>query len=85
MFYRPGPELRKIRDSIGNDGKFEGKVLVGSDDCVGQTERVLKALVESLQSRFSDVKEGVKQATKISDIASWPATLDSAAGNGIIE
>ncbi|CAC5363258.1 unnamed protein product [Mytilus coruscus] len=74
---RPGQELRKVREIISNDGKFEGELLVGNDDFEGQTVKVLKALVESLQKRFKDITEGVKQATKIADLASWPATIDN--------
>lgn len=41
---------------------------------------MLEGLTDSLEGRFSDVNDGVKNATKIADLTSWPASLEEATG-----
>lgn len=77
---RPGPELRKIVDA---GDQFEGETLIGNNLSSDQIKRVLKGLTDSLEGRFSDVNDGVKNATKIADLTSWPASLEEAASTGI--
>lgn len=74
---RPGPELRKIVDA---GDQFEGETLSGNDLSSDQIKRVLKGLTDSLEGMFSDVNDGVKNATKIADLTSWPASLEEATG-----
>lgn len=74
---RPGPELRKIVDA---GDQFEGETLIGNNLSSDQIKRVLKGLTDSLEGRFSDVNDGVKNANKIADLTSWPASLEEATG-----
>ncbi|XP_077980806.1 uncharacterized protein LOC144436009 isoform X2 [Glandiceps talaboti] len=41
--------------------------------------KLLTALVETLDRRFSDIDEGVLCATKLADMHAWPASLEDSA------
>ncbi|XP_070537593.1 uncharacterized protein [Ptychodera flava] len=71
---RPGPELRKVQRP---DGSFAGESLTGdTTQHSAQMPKLLTALVETLDRRFSDIDEGVLCATKLADMNAWPASLE---------
>ena len=68
--------------TIGDQGIFEGEKLQGPNHMPTQIAKVVKALIKSIDKRFSDVEHGILEATKIADLKSWPPTYEDATDFG---
>ncbi len=69
--------MRRFQTGLTDDGKvFQGETLKGDDTSSSQIQKVLAALIKSLDKRFADIDSTVLKSTKIADLKSWPLTYE---------